>query len=303
LYRAYHGHSKLLIDISSYKHDAPGGNGPGEFCHVVDCPDVYCGRYQDADTAGELYAGLVKEMVKQVAAEGRGVSAFIAESIMSCAGQVVPPAGYFKHVYRHVHSAGGVCIADEVQVGFGRAGKHFWAFEAQDVIPDIVTMGKPMGNGHPVSCVITTEEIAQSFADSKIRYFNTFGGNPVSCVIAKAVLDIIVKEQLQENALDVGTYLLDKLKQLKEDHKMIGDVRGMGLMIGIEFVKDRETREPASDEAKAAIAWMKKQYVILSVDGPHENVLKIKPPMCFTRKNADTVVELLDQFLSKGIRK
>jgi ethanolamine-phosphate phospho-lyase len=260
------------------------------------------------------------------------VSAFIAESIMSCAGQVVPPAGYFKHVYRHVHSAGGVCIADEVQVGFGRAGKHFWAFEAQDVIPDIVTMGKPMGNGHPVSCVITTEEIAQSFADSKIRYFNTFGGNPVSCVIAKAVLDIIVKEQLQENALDVGTYLLDKLKQLKEDHKMIGDVRGMGLMIGIEFVKDRETREPASDEAKAAIAWldfapvclsvyvvclcicvsvflmsllcrMKKQYVILSVDGPHENVLKIKPPMCFTRKNADTVVELLDQFLSKGIRK
>ncbi|XP_062514589.1 alanine--glyoxylate aminotransferase 2-like isoform X2 [Corticium candelabrum] len=299
----YHGHSKLIVDISSYKHEACGGDGPGDFCNVVDCPDVYYGRYRDPDTAGELYAGLVKDAIKQLERSGQGVCAFIMESIMSCGGQIVPPSGYLKHVYRHIRDAGGLCIADEVQVGFGRVGKHFWSFEAHDVFPDIVTLGKPMGNGHPVSCVVTTEEVARSFANSKIRYFNTFGGNPVSCTIAKAVLDTVIKERLQENAQNVGSYLVDRLKSLQTECPIIGDVRGMGLMIGIELVKDRETRAAASDEAKAAVAWMKEHQVLLSVDGLRENVIKIKPPMCFTRKNADTVVDLLRTHFTEMSRK
>lgn len=201
----------------------------------------------------------------------------------------------------HVHKAGGIFIADEVQVGFGRVGTHFWAFQLQgeDFVPDIVTMGKPIGNGHPLSCVVTTREVAEAFMSSGMEYFNTFGGNPVSCAIGLSVLDVIVKEDLQGNALRVGRYLSNLLEKQKEKHPLVGDIRGRGLFAGMELVKDRLKLTPATAEAQEVIYKLKEQYILLSADGPHRNVLKFKPPMCFTREDADLVVGKIDHILTE----
>uniref|UniRef100_UPI00257F9671 aminotransferase class III-fold pyridoxal phosphate-dependent enzyme n=1 Tax=Candidatus Borrarchaeum sp. TaxID=2846742 RepID=UPI00257F9671 len=219
---AYHGNTGSLIDISPYKFDGPGGEGPPPYVHKVTIPDVYRGEYkvQDAD-AGKKYAEDVKKTIQKIQNEGKGVAAFLCESIMSCAGQMVFPNNYLQEAFRHIREAGGVCIADEVQVGFGRVGTHFWGFQTQNVVPDIVTMGKPMGNGHPLSAVVTTPEIVNSF-NTGMEWFNTFGGNPVSCAVGLAVLDVIKNEQLQENALKVGNYLKDRLKKLMDKHPIIG---------------------------------------------------------------------------------
>ncbi|XP_006881213.1 PREDICTED: ethanolamine-phosphate phospho-lyase-like [Elephantulus edwardii] len=228
------------------------------------------------------------------------IAAFIAESMQSCGGQIIPPAGYFQKVAEYVHEAGGVFIADEVQVGFGRVGKHFWSFQmnGKDFVPDIVTMGKPMGNGHPMACVVTTREIAEAFGRSGMEYFNTYGGNPVSCAVGLTVLDIIENEDLQGNATRVGNYLTELLNKQKAKHTLIGDIRGAGLFIGIDLVNDREKRTPATAEAQHIIYKMKEKRVLLSADGPHRNVLKIKPPMCFTEENAEFMVEQLDRILT-----
>ena len=201
---------------------------------------------------------------------------------------------------RHIHKAGGVFIADEVQVGFGRVGRYFWSFQmyGEDFVPDIVTMGKPMGNGHPISCVVTTKEIAEAFSSSGMEYFNTYGGNPVYCAVGLAVLDVIEKENLQGNAVRVGTYLMELLSEQKAKHPLIGDIRGVGLFIGIDLVKDREKRTPATAEAQHIIYEMKGKGVLLSADGPHRNVLKIKPPMCFTEDDAKFLVDHLDGILT-----
>ena len=195
-----------------------------------------------------------------------------------------------------MRQAGGVCVADEVQTGFGRAGTHFWMFETQGVVPDIVTMGKPIGNGHPMGAVVTTPEIAASFANG-MEYFNTFGGNPVSCAVGLAVLDVIRDEGLQENARDTGDYLLEGLRSLAGRHPLIGDVRGQGLFLGFEMVRDRETREPAAGEAAELVNRMKDLGILLSTDGPLHNVIKIKPPLVFSRADADLVLERLDPVL------
>jgi 4-aminobutyrate aminotransferase-like enzyme len=192
-----------------------------------------------------------------------------------------------------------VCIADEVQVGFGRVGSHFWGFETQDVVPDIVTMGKPMGNGHPLAAVATTRAIAEAFANG-MEYFNTFGGNPVSCAVGSAVLDVIAEEGLQENALRVGEHLLQGLRGLMARHTLIGDVRGLGLFIGVELVRDRETLEPAAEEARYIIERMKEAGILLSIDGPLHNVLKLKPPLVFSMEDADFLVRTLDKVLDEG---
>uniref|UniRef100_A0A3Q0T129 Ethanolamine-phosphate phospho-lyase n=1 Tax=Amphilophus citrinellus TaxID=61819 RepID=A0A3Q0T129_AMPCI len=220
--------------------------------------------------------------------------------MQSCGGQVIPPVGYFQQVAQHVREAGGVFIADEVQVGFGRVGSHFWAFQLQgeDFVPDIVTMGKPIGNGHPMSCVVTTKEVAEAFMSSGMEYFNTFGGNPVSCAIGLAVLDVIEKEDLQGKALRVGQYLTSLLEKQKEKHLLIGDIRGRGLFVGVELVRDRLKLTPATAEAQEVIYRLKEQYILLSADGPHRNVLKFKPPMCFTTEDADLVVEKIDIILT-----
>lgn len=295
----YHGNTTSLIEISSYKFDGPGGNGAAPHIHKAPMPDVYRGLYKKDDArAGEKYAQHLAEIVASLQNRGHHVGAFICESILSCAGQIVFPENYLREAYRHVRRAGGVCIADEVQTGFGRAGSHFWAFETQGVVPDIVTMGKPIGNGHPLAAVVTTPEIAAAFA-SGMEYFNTFGGNPVSCAIGLAVLDVIRDEQLQNHALKVGAHLLHGLRGLMKKHALIGDVRGLGLFIGIELVLNRETLHPAAAQASYIANRMKTRGILLSTDGPLHNVLKIKPPLVFTEANADFLVATLDEILEE----
>jgi 4-aminobutyrate aminotransferase-like enzyme/Ser/Thr protein kinase RdoA (MazF antagonist) len=294
---AYHGNTGGLVDISPYKYDGPGGTGAPEHVHKVHTPDAYRGPYKADDSkAGEKYALEIQQVVSK--SEQRGLSAFICESLMGCAGQIVLPDGYLKHAFKHTRDAGGVCIVDEVQVGFGRVGTHFWGFEHQDVVPDIVTMGKPMGNGHPIAAVVTTPEIAKSF-DTGMEFFSTYGGNQVSCAAGMAVLDVIKKDELQKNALEIGTYLMQQLESIAETHQSIGDVRGSGLFIGVELVRDRETLEPATKEAKYLIERLRDLGVLLSTDGPYNNVLKIKPPLVFSREDADFMVQALDKILSE----
>ena len=218
--------------------------------------------------------------------------AFFAESILGCAGQVVLPEGYLQGAYERVRATGGVCIADEVQVGFGRVGSHFWAFETQGVVPDIVTLGKPIGNGHPMAAVVTTHEIAAAF-DNGMEYFNTFGGNPVSCAVGLAVLDVIEREDLQANAAEVGAYLKRLLEAVRDGNPIIGDVRGLGLFLGVELASDRATKEPAAGEAKRLVERAKERGVLLSTDGPHHNVIKVKPPLVFGRAEADRLAAAL----------
>jgi len=288
---AYHGNTSAMIDLSPYKFDGPGGRGCPAWVHQVAMPDVFRGPHRGAE-AGKLYA----QLVAAAAQSHHGPAAFFCESALSCGGQIILPAGYLQAAFAAVRAAGGVCVADEVQTGFGRAGTHFWMFESQDVVPDIVTLGKPIGNGHPLGAVITTRAIADSFANG-MEYFNTFGGNPVSCAVGLAVLDVIRDEELQQHAADVGEYLQNELTQLQAGHPLIGDVRGLGLFIGIEFVRDRDSLEPADSEAAQIVELMKERGVLLSTDGPFHNVIKIKPPIVFSRRDAEVVVANLREVL------
>ena len=269
-----------------------GGRGRG----VVAMPDVYRGPFREPSEAGRQYGALLQPAIESLRRHDIATAAFYCESLLGCGGQIVLPEGYLAEAYAAVRAAGGVCLADEVQVGFGRVGEHFWAFERQGVVPDIVTMGKPMGNGHPMGAVVTTPEIAASFVNG-MEYFNTFGGNPVSCAIALAVLDVIADEKLQENARRVGGFLLDGLRELQQRHDAIGDVRGCGLFLGVELVRDRAARTPDRPKAKAVVEAMKARHVLLSTEGPDDNVLKIKPPIVFSQANAEEFLDKLDQVL------
>jgi 4-aminobutyrate aminotransferase-like enzyme len=295
---AYHGNLSSLIAISPYKFNGPGGAGCPPATHVAPMPDPYRGLFRDDPRAGEKYAARVGDIFKELAAAGRPPAAFIAEPVLSCAGQIVPPPGFLEEAFRLVREAGGVAIADEVQVGFGRCGTHFWAFETQGAGPDILTLGKPIGNGHPLGAVVTTRAIADVFAGG-MEYFNTFGGNPVSCAAGMAVLDVVEEEGLQANALTTGARLSAGLRSLMDRHPLIGDVRGLGLFLGVELVLDRATREPAPLHAAYAVERMREEGVLLSTDGPDRNVLKIKPPLCFTAADADLLVAKLDRVLSE----
>jgi 4-aminobutyrate aminotransferase-like enzyme/Ser/Thr protein kinase RdoA (MazF antagonist) len=292
---AYHGHSPSLVEISPYKCEGPGGEGLAEHAHKVPMPDPYRGPHRGPD-AGAGYAGEVRKTIAEIEGTGRKLGAFMAESLIGCGGQVIPAPGFLPAAADAVRAAGGVVIADEVQVGFGRVGSHLWAFESQDIVPDIVTLGKPIGNGHPMAAVVTTAEIAASF-DTGMEYFNTFGGNPVSCAVGLAVLDVIKMQGLQQHALEVGNRMLDGLRELQTRHRLIGDVRGLGLFIGVELVRDRETLEPAGTEASRVIDEMKARGFLLSTDGPLHNVLKIKPPMVLTEQDVDETLGALDEVL------
>jgi 4-aminobutyrate aminotransferase-like enzyme/Ser/Thr protein kinase RdoA (MazF antagonist) len=259
-------------------------------------------EYMAPEALGARYAGEVENLVSRLRAEGRDPAAFFCEPLLGCGGQVVPPAGYLAAAFEHVRAGGGVCVADEVQVGFGRVGSHLWAFEMQDALPDIVTLGKPMGNGHPLGAVVTTPEIASSFATG-MEYFNTFGGNPVSCAVGMAVLDVMEEEGLQENAGTVGRQLLEGLRDIQSRHPIVGDVRGVGLYLGVELVADPLTRRPAIRRAARIKERMREHHLLLSTDGPDENVLKIKPPLVFTRTDAQRLVETLARVLEEdGVR-
>ncbi len=295
---AYHGNTTSLIDISPYKHAGPGGDGTPDWVHVAPLPDTYRGAIKrDDPRAGPKYAAYVGARIEALRKRGKQPAAFIAESCPSVGGQLVFPPGYLTNVYQLVRAAGGVCIADEVQTGLGRMGTSFWAFEAQNVVPDIVVMGKPLGNGHPIGAVATTRAIANAF-NNGMEYFSTFGGNTVSCAVGIAVLDVLRDEGLQEHARVVGERLLARLRPLVDRHPIVGDVRGSGLFLGIELVRDRVTLEPAGSEASFVANRLRERGILLGTDGPHHNVVKIRPPMPFSLEDADILADELERAIA-----
>ncbi len=293
---AYHGHSPSLVEISPYKCEGPGGEGLAPHAHKVPMPDPYRGPHL-GPFAGLRYADEVRTAIAGIEGSKRRLGAFMAESLIGCGGQVIPADGFLTAAASMVHAARGVTIADEVQVGFARVGTHFWAFETQGTVPDIVTLGKPIGNGHPMAAVVTTPEIAASF-DTGMEFFSTFGGNPVSCAVGLAVLEVIEREGLQQHALEMGRRFLTGLRALQERHALIGDVRGLGLFLGIELVRDRETLEPADTEAALVVNEMKWRGFLLSTDGPLHNVIKIKPPLVIQPHDVDATLAALDEVLT-----
>ncbi|HMQ49591.1 MAG TPA: aminotransferase class III-fold pyridoxal phosphate-dependent enzyme [Saprospiraceae bacterium] len=295
----YHGNTNACVAISSYKFDGKGGKGAPEHIHVVPTPDTYRGMYVD-ENAGEKYAEPIRQTIQQLKEKGKGLCGFICESILSCAGQIVLPKGYLPEAYQQVQEAGGVCIADEVQTGIGRVGDAFWGFELQGVVPDIVTIGKPIGNGHPLGAVVCTRAIADAFANG-MEYFNTFGGNPVSCAIGRTVLQVVQEEGLQAHAKKTGDELQNGLRQLQKAFPIIGDVRGHGLFLGFELVKDPKNLTPATREATHLANRMRACGILMSTDGPYNNVLKIKPPMCFGKPHADYLLDQLSLVLREDV--
>jgi len=284
---AYHGNTTTLVDISPYKFNGPGGTGKPSWVHVVPLPDRYRGRA--SGQTDDDFVGAVAAAIDRLQADGAGLCGFIAESCPSVGGQIMLPLGYLAAVYDDVRGAGGVCIADEVQTAYGRIGSHFYAFAEQGVVPDIVVLGKPIGNGYPLGAIVTTPEIARSF-DNGMEFFSTFGGSTVSCAVGLEVLDVVEDEGLQAHALEVGAHLLERLRALYQRHPIIGDVRGSGLFIGVELVRDRKTLEPAATEASDIVNRLREEGILIGTDGPHHNVLKIRPPMPFTKDDADILV-------------
>ena len=296
---AYHGHTNTLIDISPYKHAGPGGTGAPPWVHVAPIPDGYRVPYKQTDPEiTEKYAQHVRQALARSQRGGDGLAAFIAETCPSVGGQIILPDGYLAAVYRDVRAAGGLCIADEVQTGLGRLGTHCWAFEDHAVVPDIVVMGKPMGNGHPLAAVVTTPEIADSF-DNGMEFFSTYGGNAVSCTVGLAVLDVLRDESLQAHALQVGQGMLEGLRTLMQRHSLIGDVRGSGMFQGVELVRNRQSLEPAAEEATLIVNRMRECGILLGTDGPYHNVIKIRPPMPFSEADAELLVSTLDGVLTE----
>ena len=296
---AYHGNTTSLIDLSPYKHAGPGGAGPPDWVHVAPLPDDFRGPFRrDNPDAGVQYARQVADVIAAMQEGGRHPAAFIAETCPSVGGQLILPNGYLTNVYERVREAGGVCIADEVQTGLGRMGTCFWAFEDQGVVPDIVVMGKPLGNGHPIGAVATTRAIADAF-DNGMEFFSTFGGNTVSCAIGIAVLDVLRDEALQQHALRAGNRMLSRLRPLIDRYPVVGDVRGSGLFLGVELVRDRETLEPAGAEASFVANRMRERGVLLGTDGPYHNVVKIRPPMPFTESDGDLLVDVLEESIAQ----
>jgi 4-aminobutyrate aminotransferase-like enzyme/Ser/Thr protein kinase RdoA (MazF antagonist) len=294
----YHGNTNGLIEVSPYKLNRKGGTGKPDHVEIAALPDPYRGSFKGyGEETARAYAASVAEQIETIRRKtGNGPAAFIAEAISGCGGQVLFPQGYLKEAARRVRDAGGLMIVDEVQTGFGRVGSHFWAHELQDVIPDIVTLGKPIGNGHPMAAVVTTPKIAAAFANG-MEFFSSFGGNPVSAAVGMAVLDVLEDEHLQENARTTGEHLKTRLRELEQHYELIGDVRGEGLFLGVELVRDRETLEPATEEAGDIINRMRDAGVLLSTDGPFDNVLKIKPPLAFGLREADLLADKLEHVL------
>lgn len=315
---AYHGNLSSLIEISPYKFDGPGGAGRPGHVRMLPMPDPYRGRHrqekQVSGNLGEFYADFFDSITHDFDPDrladkqnlssndspgNEGIAAFICESILSCGGQIVLPDGYLASIYTKARRQGIVCIADEVQVGMGRVGKKFWGFELQSVEPDIVTIGKPVGNGFPLGAVVTRREIADAF-NNGMEYFNTFGGNPVACAAGNAVLDVIEREGLQQRALETGKYFVEGLLELKEEYPCIGDIRGEGLFLGIELVANREDRVPHPKLAQYVVERLKELRILLSTDGPQRNVIKIKPPLVIEFSDVNLVLAAMRRVLAES---
>lgn len=294
LRNSYHGGNASGMGLTAHrtwKFNVPHSFG----VHHAITPDPYRGAWgRDDPHAGFNYAADVRNLIEH-ATSGQ-VAGFIAESIQGVGGCVVFPDNYLKHVYEHVRGAGGVCIADEVQTGFGRTGTQYWGFETQGVVPDIVTMAKGIGNGAPLGAVVTTPKIAATIAQR--THFNTFGGNPVVCAQGAAVLDVIDREKLQVNALKIGNQIFAGLERLKAKHTFIGDVRGKGLLLGIELVKDRATKEPATSECAHVLESCRDMGLLLGKGGLYGQTIRFCPPMCLHEQDADFLLNVLDRAFS-----
>lgn len=291
---AYHGTSWAIAEITTaYEgHEARGDN-----IVTIPSPDTYRGLYADDPDAAAKYAAHVTSAIELLKSRGHRPAALIVDTIFSNEGVPTVPGGFLKQAVDLVHEAGGLFVADEVQAGFGRLGAEFWGFHFHGVTPDIVTMGKPMGNGYPVSAVVTSEAVVNAY-QTKSHYFNTFGGNPVACAAASAVLDVMEEQKLQDNASKTGEYLRNRLETMANRHTIIGDLRGSGLFIGIDLVLDRNTREPATEKANLATNMLKDRGVLLSTTGVFDNVLKIRPPLTFSKIHADLLLDALDDVLA-----
>lgn len=297
LEHGYHGNTRIGIDISHYKYNHQSGTGKQDYIIATPMPKAFGSGFLDDGSAGAHFA---HQTLEQIHANSGEIAAFIAEPIVGCGGQVPLAKGYLKQVYKAIRAQGGICISDEVQVGFGRLGDTFWGYEMYDVVPDMLILGKPMANGHPIGAVVTTSEISESF-DNGLEFFSSFGGNPVSCAIGQAVLEVIEQEGLQAHAKEVGDYLMGGLKDLQADYPQIADVRGSGLFIGVEIV---DAKGNANTVLAAQIKnGLRENHILISTDGPHDSVLKIKPPLSFNRLDADTLLfhisKQLGQFLNR----
>ena len=289
----YHGNTTLVSHLS--KSNVPEvGFGLGQYLRHVEAPDSY--RIDDPD--GQHFAAKVQAAIDDLTASGIGFAALIICPLFLNEGFPEQGAGWLQPAAEVAKRAGGLLICDEVQSGFGRCGSHFWAYQKQGVIPDIVCMGKPMGNGHPVAGLVTTTDIMARFRGA-FRYFNTFGGNPVSCAAAMAVLDEIEEQKLQQNAQKIGLLAAERLRALAQQFEVIGDVRQAGMVFGAEFVTDRDTKEPASEYADRVVNEMRHRGIILSKLGRHKNTLKIRPPMPFNEDHLDLLMTTLEAVLTE----
>ena len=293
LEHGYHGNTQIGMGISHYKYSGKQGFDKPETVIQLPLPKAFGSGYADNGSAGTFFSKQAKNLLKP---EINQIAAFIAEPLVGCGGQVPLAKGYLKALYPEIKKQGGVCISDETQVGFGRLGKYFWGFEMHDVIPDMVILGKPMGNGHPIGAVVTTESIAKQFEQGP-EFFSSFGGNPVSCAIGEAVLDVIEEEGLQQKALLVGNYLCSRLRELQRRFKVIADVRGSGLFIGVEF--HNLQGEPGTEIAHLIKNELRRAHILVSTDGPHEEVIKIKPPLYFNEADADILCASIERLLSQ----
>jgi 4-aminobutyrate aminotransferase-like enzyme len=292
---AYHGITTAIAELSPEEW-GPAGKPPT--VETIPAPDGYRGPHrEDQDGWATRFAVHVDDAVAALAAREIRPAAAYVDSGFTSDGIFVPPATYLQDVVRRVHKEGGLFVGDEVQAGYGRFGSHRWGFEAYDVVPDVVTLGKPMGNGHPVAAVLTRTELMVEMARTAGTYFSTFGGNPVACAAALAVLDVLEEEGLQARAAEIGGHLLAGLTELAGRHEAIGDVRGRGLLIGVDLVRDRASREPDGALADAVADGMRERGALIGTTGPHGNVLKIRPPLAFERPHAELLIELLDEVL------
>ena len=305
---AYHGHLTTTMQMSPYKFDHGCSIKKPEWVHVAPVPDVYRGTYRLSDEylkndeklleAGTKYAAEVEKLILNAEKNNRKIGAFIAEALQSCGGQIIYPKNYLQTIADRIHEHGGLVIIDEVQTGFGRVGQTFWAHQIDNVVPDILTMGKPIGNGYPVAVVATRKEIADCLGGD-VGYFNTYGGNPVACAAVLGVLNVIKKENLLDHCKKMSIMFEQELMILKEKHHCIGDIRGVGMFWGIDLVSNRETREPATQLAKNVIMKLRQEYgVLLNADGPNNNILKFKPPLCFNESDLKEVMGSLDLVLA-----
>ncbi|XP_076613850.1 alanine--glyoxylate aminotransferase 2, mitochondrial-like [Chaetodon auriga] len=307
---SYHGGSQQTMGLTSnsaYKYPVATSSG----CTSTMCPDVFrgpwggshcrdspvqtireCSCAQGHCMANEQYIGQLKETF--ATSVPSRIAGFIAEPIQGMGGAVQYPKNYFKDAYKLVRERGGICIADEVQTAFGRAGSHFWGFQGYDVIPDMVTMAKGIGNGFPIAAVVTTPEIAASFG--KAFHFNTFAGSPLACAIASSVLDTVKEEGLQQNSLNVGTYMMTELAKLRDKYEIIGDVRGKGLQIGVEMVKDKVSKDPLAPEAMSEIFEdVKDMGVLIGKGGVYGQTFRIQPPLCITKEDVDFFLPIFEK--------